>query len=430
MSSQIEPHIAIGEPGQNISLYTGQLEVRYGDKTFIINDCRVLFMFLPQPRIEFHFLNADELVMSSRFSRNFNLQIKLPSYNIFVDAIIINRTTRNSKITCLQANKPDFNLQDKLSLIKFYIPNFHFILRPIKLRCNKWEVIISQLNKSKDIEEYLKYSNNYAVTHIAEAFFQKSKDFTIEDANNLIKALYYFFSFCRGIWIAPILINGFDSNNIKKWEILETNVDSWKSSRSWLPLVDSANIENAFSGFWYKWTEDTSWQEVIKLAIYWYIPVSKQSGGQEASVILTQAALEMLASVVLVEDRNIISTNGFEKLDARDKISMLLNQCSIPLEIPSTLNALVKYAKAFNYTGTQTITEFRNHLIHPKLKNREKLSKIPYEVIIEIYLLGKWYLELVILNLLGYEGNYLNWTKKTNNTYSDGEAVPWVTDRQ
>ena len=133
----------------------------------------------------------------------------------------------------------------------------------------------------------------------------------------------------------------------------------------------------------------------------------------------------MLASVILVEDKNIISSNSFEKLDARDKISLLLNQCSIPLEIPSDLKYLTKFAKEKNYTATQTITEFRNGLIHPKLKNREKVSQIPYEVITEIYLLGKWYLELIILKLFGYEGKYINRTKKQIYTDYEGDDVPW-----
>ncbi len=163
------------------------------------------------------------------------------------------------------------------------------------------------------------------------------------------------------------------------------------------------------------------------MSIYWYVEVSKQSGGQEGSIILTQAALEMLANVVLVEDRNIVSTSGFEKLEAKDKISLLLNQCSIPLEVPSTLNALSKYAKEFNYSGTQAITELRNRLIHPKLKNREKFLNLPPLVVPETYLLGKWYLELVLLNLFNYTGNYINWTKSQPHFYSDGELVPWNT---
>ena len=288
----------------------------------------------------------------------------------------------------------------------------------------KWKIKINRLSESTKIEENLKYSNNYAITHIAEVAYLKSNQFTVEDADNLIEALYYFFSFCRGIWIAPILVQGFDQNNITKWERLESRVDRWQFCISWLPLLDSNNIEEAFLGFWNKWN-DENWREVIKLAIYWYIPVSKQSGGQEASVILTQAALEMLASVILVEDKNIISSNSFEKLDARDKISLLLNQCSIPLEIPSDLKYLTKFAKEKNYTATQTITEFRNGLIHPKLKNREKVSQIPYEVITEIYLLGKWYLELIILKLFGYEGKYINRTKKQIYTDYEGEDVPW-----
>lgn len=46
MSNQIEPHVVIGKPGQTIILYEGQLQVQHGDDSFVVDDSRILFIFL------------------------------------------------------------------------------------------------------------------------------------------------------------------------------------------------------------------------------------------------------------------------------------------------------------------------------------------------------------------------------------------------
>ncbi|MEM8677339.1 MAG: hypothetical protein AAGF83_26295 [Cyanobacteria bacterium P01_G01_bin.67] len=379
----LEPHIKIGEPGQSITLYEGQLEILLGEKSDSIHNGEIIFVFLPKPRLEFHLTDSDSLVIKLLFDRINDFKIKFPNHNFLVDVTAISKSTQNSKVIAVQLQKIKREISNAIYKLKAYIPNFLEILSPINLNTDAYQISIRLISNSTEIYKYLRYSNNYAITHICDVKRHNNDSFNVEEANYLIKCIYYFLSFVRGLWIAPILIYGFDMNNDLVWESLENNVDNWQFTTSWLPQIESTNIESAFSGFWNKWHDDR-WKEVIELSIYWYVAVSKQSGGQEGSIILAQAALEMLANVVLVEDRKIVSIDGFGKLTAKDQISLLLNQCSIPLEVPSTLNRLNKYAKENNWSnGSQAITELRNKLIHPQLKNRKKFLNLPSGVVSE-----------------------------------------------
>ncbi len=256
MTNYIEPHIEIGEPGQPITLYEGQLEVHLGKQTNLIENSSIVFVFLPQPRIEFHFTGADTLVMKLLFGQENNFQIKLPQHNIFINAIAISKSTSNAKIIALQQRKIGWSSTIKLSDIKFDLPNFFQILSLIELNSQQWKITIKSLKNITDIKNYLRYSHNYAVTHIGVIENTQSNTFDLEATDDVIDSIYYFLSFCRGFWLAPILMYGFDAKSNKIWESLEHNVDRWESTRSWLPLTESNSIENAFTGFCNKWQDN------------------------------------------------------------------------------------------------------------------------------------------------------------------------------
>jgi hypothetical protein len=149
-------------------------------------------------------------------------------------------------------------------------------------------------------------------------------------------------------------------------------------------------------------------------------------GPLEASIILAQAGLELLAWTVLVEDGKIISQSGFNDLPASDKIRLLLSRCGIPLELPSELTALKALAKEYNWSdGPECLVGFRNAVVHPQAKNRQKVGKASSVAIFEIWSLGLWYLGLILLRLFDYTGLYLNRLKR-DCYYSDAvEPVPW-----
>lgn len=136
--------------------------------------------------------------------------------------------------------------------------------------------------------------------------------------------------------------------------------------------------------------------------------------------------------MLIVEDKKIISSDGFKNLPAADQLRLLLSYCSIPLTIPNSLTHLdqaVRDSKQnLNWEDSpQSLTEIRNSIVHSgKPAKRQRIFNLPVEVKAEIYQLGLWYLELVLLYIFGYQGDYFNRIAGKKLYPGCIESVPWA----
>jgi hypothetical protein len=172
---------------------------------------------------------------------------------------------------------------------------------------------------------------------------------------------------------------------------------------------------------------DEAWEEVVRVAIHWYVEANAQAGSIEGSIVLTQTAFELLASAVLVEDHGCLSTDGYDKLAAADRIRLLFRWAGIPITIPASprLAALSAVAAEDNWPDTAiAMTKIRNTITHPTKKNRDKFGRHPSAARIQVWLLGLWNLELCLLRLFEYRGTYAN--RITQAYAGEVENVPWL----
>jgi hypothetical protein len=151
------------------------------------------------------------------------------------------------------------------------------------------------------------------------------------------------------------------------------------------------------------------------------------AGGVEGGTILAQAAFELLAWTLLVEDQRVLSEDGYQKLPASDKLRLLLSSCGIPPTIPSSMCALAKAAGAHTWVdGPQAITEVRNALVHASPKKRKKVFGGDADARCDAWWLGLWWLELVLLRLFDYQGKYSNRLIRDGWKGEEVEPVPWA----
>ncbi len=197
---------------------------------------------------------------------------------------------------------------------------------------------------------------------------------------------------------------------------------------SWYNDDAVEGIEQGFPGFYKRWTEE-AWKETLLLALHWYVESNMCAGGVEGSVVLAQSAFELLAWTLLVEERRVLSEESFQpgKLPAMDKMRLLFSACGIPLAIPGSLGQLADFAKANGCSdGAQTLTQVRNTLVHSNPKKRRKLFDADSSVREEASELGLWYLELVLLYLFAYRGQYSNRLRTDCWRGEEVESVPWA----
>jgi len=250
--------------------------------------------------------------------------------------------------------------------------------------------------------------------------------FPCSEAHRALETLFTFLSFCAEHWSAPTLVAGCDKSGavvMEDWG--SPRIGTRHSPRNWLDLHHGDAMLEIFPVFSRRMA-DSKWREAIRTAVYWYVRADTNHVGPDGAIILLQAALERLAWYILVQHRRAISDDGFLKLPAADKFRLLLDACSIPLQIPVLLTQLTKAAKAQNaeqdwIDGPQAFVSVRNQLVHPRKPRRLKGARAYYEVL----QLGKWYLELVLLRTFGFNGQYAN-RLKIPRSHGDVELVPWV----
>lgn len=98
----------------------------------------------------------------------------------------------------------------------------------------------------------------------------------------------------------------------------------------------------------------------------------------------------------------------------------------VPTAIPPSLPILDARLRASGqpgWGGPEILFNIRNDMVHPP-KRLVEPEWPDGELLFEAWQLGTWYLELVLLRILGYEGEY--WSRvRLDRPGADVEPVPW-----
>ena len=286
-----------------------------------------------------------------------------------------------------------------------------------------WELTIDGL---QDYYERTRQADGrLEIGHTGE--IQRSDGGTLDpdEIDQVLSALFFFLSFARGIWCAPIFPRGEVAGGTAWERYASWRTSPWKQVSSWFPRNDAEDACALWAGYTKRWN-DPNWQYPLQIAIHWYIEANGNAGAIEGSIVLTQTALELLSWAVVVEDEKKFSSINFDRLSAADKIRNLLASLSIPEAIPKELESLQKTAVELSVpAGPEVLVALRNSIIHPKKSKRDMLAQTRHEARWEALQFGLWCIEMCILRLCGYEGVYYN-RLKSGYPLDVREKVPWA----
>jgi hypothetical protein len=293
----------------------------------------------------------------------------------------------------------------------------------IDLFCDQWNVEIKSLISTREnIKKLKEAGGGYCLTHVVSLKKINGAVFTGNNAEEILNALRFFLTFAKGCWCDPACAVGFDSSGDRVWESWLSPEISWQSPLSWFDHHHSTQLTYLFPGFMNRWKDD-DWRVALKEVIYWYQNANNSSRGIDAGIILMQAAIERLSFEYVVKDKRLLSVNGFKDLRASDKIRILFSSLGLPLEIPEETPEIKKISKELKWeSAPHALTEIRNSLVHPEYKRKNKLDSAYYEA----WNLGLWYLELALLAICDYSGDYGNRIKQ--KWVGEVEVVPWAKD--
>lgn len=444
-----------------VILYEGELELEFNNKTYK-GSGSIHLAWLPVPDLRFEMVSPDATLSIIHHEEPLLMKAGNHSLRVRVSRVAPMDGTHSRGVNIWGLAYPaDKGDGDKLCAVRFHVPNCLYyrgtwVRDPSSRRswagravmeANGWRVTLDSIEQvqfgrneldqvtggtgnvqlKKLILRDLELGAGFAITNVGEISRTDGGLFSADDAKLLQLALSYFLSFCRGSWVAPILPVGFDEEECSVWEEWRAwKIERWRRVGSWFSDNSCEGLERSFPGFIKRWN-DQAWAEPIKMAIHWYVESNMCSGGVEGSIILQQAAFELLTWSLLVEDLGILSADGAERLPASDKLRLLLSKCSIPLQIPDTLDHLVRAAKSYSWPdGPSALVECRNALVHCNTKKRSMLANLSLSARQQAWQLGLWYLELTLLWLFDYRGAYSNRISGARRKGDEVEQVPWA----
>ncbi len=303
-------------------------------------------------------------------------------------------------------------------------PSGAFASSRVLLEDDDWRITIDGVASLSEQIKLLRESGGFVITHVGEVIRRDSQPIDSSDIEPLLNALLRLFSFARGGWNAPLLATGMDGSGDRIWQQWGPwLVDAWSPVTNWFPCHQGGALSKVFGPFMERWN-DSLWREALETVLYWYIQANNLRS-PETSITLGQVGLELLGWVSLVQDRALVSPKEFDKLPAQDKLRLLLSDAGVPLAIPVELGELTSLAAVHSWVdGPHAVTALRNALVHPSFKNRQRVLTSSPGARFEAATLAVWYLELVLLRLFAYDGEYTN--RITAQWAGDVERVPWA----
>ena len=306
------------------------------------------------------------------------------------------------------------NSNDLIHELQFDVLNFtsDVLNWPVILGAQDWELRIVPVEHRSQLVEKLRDTSGYAVTHKGTLKRRDDEGFEFDEVQPVFDGFDVFLSFLSGSASAISNASGVTKRGDVVWMCWGSrHVSAWERQRSCMDVTTSHEVSVLFRGFMEVFQKTPEYTGRI-IALY---VSSNGNNSADLSIILSQIALEMLAIMSMDEE-----VSNEEKIGNR--IATLLQKRGIDCIVPESFCELRTLAKKHGWQhGPHALVAIRNSLVHPD----NKLGLISINAYYEAKQLGLWYLELLLLKLFGYEGEYAS---RLEPVQMDGctEMVPWA----
>jgi len=279
---------------------------------------------------------------------------------------------------------------------------------PLALETQSCLVEINPVPNLIELEKVLRTDSGYAVTHRAMVQRSNGDSFSREDAEMFLRGLEHFLSFACGTRCGATNVVGFDAQGNEAWKQWGSyHISPWVRRRSWSDVTIRSDLAEILGRFCLKYRRS---REYLDRILGWYIH-SDESGAQDLSIVLNQTVLEILTSLM----------PGGTGKNPGERIASLLRKQGIDPQIPGAYSELAALAKWHEFEhGPHSLVAIRNSMVHPDSKV-EMSSIAAYR---EAKQLGLWYIELLLLRMFEYEGEYVSRLRGARLPGAT-EPVPW-----
>jgi len=375
------------------------------------------FKWSPKPGYYFKFQGGDEEITRG--------EATLGGFRVIIHSI-----KRNGNFECKGVLSNGIrwgNLNGQIDNLSFVIPNFGIDpIKPLTLTYKTWDISLFPFENITNLFEYLDENDGFAITYSGRIRCNVASNFTWEQVKFLIRPLRMFLSFVRGAWCDLLFHCGSLNDNLVFQSFLKplSPLTRWTRQPQWCNNHLQQDLNKAFNRFMEFYEEgqlEASQSRVnaydhMSAIITMCIGAGNLEIFGETAIMITQSCLESLAYMKAETVGKIFDENESADL----KIRWMLERMDIGVDIPPEAKDLQYYLNIKKNIipkprdGPKAITYLRNGIIHPSPENLIKpfgteTDRVSSQKAMDyIIVLGRMYMELAILHMLSYNGNYTN----------------------
>ncbi|MBD7908024.1 hypothetical protein [Sporosarcina gallistercoris] len=425
----------INEKLLSSEIYNGEFNIRSGSGKSIDLKGTINYQVHPKPSVRF---KGD--VLKSNNVKNFDEHdwelttktCKEISGSFIITSVKYTNSKTNSRVEVNGELQYELktSLDIKLTEVKFSLINFinnygraykyenAIYAGRVELSFNQYNILIDKVTNSKEIYKKLKEQGGYDITHIGQIRRKDGKEFKLSDVDSLLENIAWILSFAAGRRVDLNHIYS-DSGDYKMICYRLPDIKKWKYISNWYPTNSLESLENLLTCL-LTLMKDEYWCKQLPRILSQYFD-GFGSSYIDNKIIIIQAGLETIAWAYFVETTKELTRTKYESLrSAKNKIGKLLREFNIE-NITSGLSGLQEKNES-SLSSLQKFTSLRNELVHPE-RNKKIIDR---EQLYFLWRLGIVYLELAILAVGKYEGDYLNMTINLDSKQERLQKVPWT----
>lgn len=334
----------------------------------------------------------------------------------------------------------------KVSKVYFSIPNlreFHGLpvksiteknisisMNRLRFEDDDFVITIDKSNDYKSRKKSLEEQGDYIILYAGELTCKKGS-LSHSDFKEIFHCLDTFLTFLNGRRTSALFIKGIHDGKIIWSDFTDYFVDTDKAVQSWPQRHSIIGLNELWKKFKSIW-QDNDDKGFLTSLIHWYVEANGHSGFSEGSIIMAQTALELIYNWWIIEQKKMILGKDSENISASNKIRLLLSQLNINYEIPPGFTHLQNFLDTTDNVADapEAAVYIRNAIVHSQEEKRKKLSQIHYRAKYEALQLYIWYIEMALLRILDYNGQYYNRCSIEMYSRQTEEFVPWTKKKE
>ncbi|WP_160713140.1 hypothetical protein [Chitinophaga solisilvae] len=437
----IEPTFSLPKPNTDIVLYEGDFELCNNNLVYKLNG-RIMQQWLPDIGLKFEGQTTQHIDIQHL---NFG-QLIVQKMNILTEVCITHTSvgfeSGPTVIEGLIESTLAFgNLNDQVDSITFELPNLrNFEGEPIKRlitnknRYQNGRIVFEDDDYIITIDKQDNYANKFKNLKKTKGFdllytgIIKPKlvnRVAFIELNKVLNAFAYFLQLINGRKCSPLLRKGLLQSREIAFNFSNFLTSPYKFVWCWASEQHTEGFSELWKNFYtlYKNEDD---MECLTMALHWYVEANNNSGSVEGAIVLAQNGLELLCNWCY--EKGLVTAQSDIK-PFSNKLNNLLESFGIPIDIPAGYPHLIHFAETERdliSTGPVIFSFIRNAYVHADPAKRRRLRNYSPMVTFDGAQLGTWYIELIILKILGYNGKYFNRTVSMPVAAKSIDTVPWA----